>query len=350
MSETYDTSNTQRVLDRWVALLMLPLRGVLGWIFFAAAWRRLVLAPDKHDITSPSWLGHKVNTFMPHATEPVHSTLEYLAREPELMNAFTWVFTASELIVGLLVLAGLATRLSALAALGLGLGLMHTSGWLGPTCLSEWHTASLLIVTATMLMITGSGAVSMDDWLTRRSPALRRRQIWRLISGRISLTSGPPPGAIIALAASLTVYIVGMNQLYHGGVWGPLSNLSKRPGLIVDMHDLRPGAQHVTVSVYRDSGPETWGTHVIEVRLKDVSGDVLQRWDADGLRELSEASIVNTYVNAVHVGPHALEVPLGARATIALPLNQRLDPTGRYSIEFEEIGGLTFSSPAHTLN
>lgn len=330
-----DPDTHASTLARWTALTMLPMRLVVGWIFVAAAHRRLILAPAKHDMASPAWLGHKINTFMPHASGPFQPMLELFSREPELMNAFTWVFTGTELLVGVALLLGVASRLTGIVTLSLGVGLMHTSGWLGPTCLSEWHTASLLVLTSVMLTVQGSGSLSLDAWLGRRFPTLHRNRWWQRATRPADPSAPPSSKVIVGLATAVLLYVAGMNQLLHGGVWGPLHNDSVRPHL--ELEALAVGGGTASFSVYRDAGPETTGAFVVEARLLDAERNVVERWRVD---DFAAATFENVYVNAVHVGAHAMVVPLGGKAIVRLPSTA---PAGDYSLELEEVGGLVFS-------
>jgi thiosulfate dehydrogenase [quinone] large subunit len=331
--------------DALLARLMLPLRLVLAWIFLAAVWRRLVLAPAKHDPDSAAWLGHKINTFFPHATWPVHDVLAWLLERPPWLDAFTWAFTASEGIVGLLLALGLLSRLTGVGVVGLGAGLMHTSGWLGPTCLSEWHTASLLVTGGALLAFFGAGGFSVDRALERRRPGLAARRWWQRLARPGPGAASPSPRATWAWATALALYVVGMNQVHHGGVWGPLHNHSKIPGIHISRVELDPSGE-LRFRIFRDRGPETWGAHVIRVSLLDEAGREVFAWDARDLSRLPASALDNDFVNRVRPGPHSLEVPLGARSTVqlALPPGLSIDASQRHRVRLEEVGGLQFTS------
>ena len=105
-----------------IGLITLPIRLVCAWLFLAAALRRIVLKPGAHDMDSADWIGHKINTFMPHANGAFHDVLELLSRNPDYMNVFSYVLTYSELLVGVLLALGLLGRLTGLALLSLSVG------------------------------------------------------------------------------------------------------------------------------------------------------------------------------------------------------------------------------------
>jgi hypothetical protein len=65
--------------------------------------------------------------------------------------------TLSELALGVMLLLGCLSWLTGLFLVSVSVGLMHTAGWLGPTCLDEWQIASLLVVIGMVLTFFGSG-------------------------------------------------------------------------------------------------------------------------------------------------------------------------------------------------
>ena len=325
--------------------LVLPVRLVAAWLFLAAVWRRLVLAPEKHDMESAAWLGHKINTFFPHSTWPFRDLLDWFLRKPEALNGFLWAFTASEWIVGLLLLLGLATRFAGLALFGMSLGLMHTSGWLGPTCLSEWQTASLLVAAGLVVAFGGGGVFSLDHVIARRCPNLGERSWWRLVAGPVP-KNRPERRDLVALSVALLAlaYVMGMNQVHHGGLWGPLHNYSKVPDIQVSAPQIDGNGKAVGFTVFRDKGPEAWGTHVLEIRIEDERGRRIHRFGPQSLSALSPERIENVYPNEVATAEFGLVLPLGAKARLNLPLPEgvRLEPETDYRVVLVEAGGKRF--------
>ena len=97
------------VIYRYIGYAAIPLRLVLGWMFFSAAWRRVVLASGKLQPNSPLWVGHKFNTFLPHASNfmGVGSLIHLLILHPQGLAVFLNVFTVIEFLVGLSLIFGL---------------------------------------------------------------------------------------------------------------------------------------------------------------------------------------------------------------------------------------------------
>lgn len=336
----------ERHLEKGIGTLALPLRLVSSWLFLAACWRRLVLAPEKHHMGDPGWLGHKMNTFFPHSNFPFHDVLDVLLQYPVALDVFLWGFTLSELVLGLLLLFGVASRFAGIFQIGMAIGLMHTSGWLGPTCLSEWQTASLLISAGAVLALGGAGTLSVDAWAAKRWPNLTGKSWWFWLVG-LGQQSGSQAFRKVTVAAAIAglVYVMAMNQVHHGGVWGSLHNYSKVPDIQVT--DVSADDQDTfSFTAFRDKGPEAWGTHVIAVTLETSDGREVHTFDADDLTAMSPAAIENTYVNETVPGKYSLVMPLGskARLTFDVPAGKRLDPAEDYRVIMTEIGGRRFSS------
>src|SRR5262249_49552869 len=100
------------------------------------------------------------------------------------------LFSAAELIAGLALIAGLMTRLAALATIGFSTLLQLIFGWQGGTCIDEWTMASCNLATGATLLLAGSGAYSADNALVRRHPGLAERPWFRWASGSLPLPLG----------------------------------------------------------------------------------------------------------------------------------------------------------------
>lgn len=329
----------------YIGAIMLPLRLVTAWLFLSAVLRRFILAPGKHEFLSQQWLGHKINTFFPHATEPFRSGLEFLLQNPVSLDIFTYVFTFSELILGILLAMGFLSRFTGVFLVGLAVGLMHTAGWLGPTCLDEWQIASLLVTIGAVMAVTGAGSWSVDAWLVKKKPGLNTNRWWKLLAQPNFNTEKPLFKKIaVAVATVLTVYVVGMNQVHHGGLWGPLHNYSKKPGIILSEASIE-NSKTFSFTAFRDKGPEAYGSFIIKVEIKDAQGRSVHTFDDDYLKALPEDQFTNKYVNKIHTGEHSLVIPLGAQGELIfnLPGDKKLNPEEEYTIKMTEIGGRTYS-------
>jgi len=335
----------EKETKNYVGGIMLPLRLVTAWLFLSAVLRRFILAPGKHEFLSQQWLGHKINTFFPHANEPFKSGLDFLLQNPVGLDIFTYVFTFSELILGILLAMGFLSRFTGVFLVALAAGLMHTAGWLGPTCLDEWQIASLLVTIGAVMAISGSGSWSIDAWLIKKKPGLRSKKWWNILAQPNFETEKPLFRKIaITLATVITIYVVGMNQVHHGGVWGPLHNYSKKPGITLSNASIID-AKTFSFTAFRDKGPEAYGSFIIKIEIKKETGETIHTFKDEYLKNMPGDQFTNKYVNKIHTGDHSLVIPLGAQGdlTFKLPEGKKLTPTKEYTIEMTEIGGRTFT-------
>jgi hypothetical protein len=149
----------------------------------------------------------------------------------------------------------------------------------------------------------------------------------------------------IGAAVLVTLYVIGMNQVHHGGVWGNLHNYSKKPDIQLSNPELSQSGDF-SVTAYRDKGPEAYGTFVIQVQLKNAEGKTLHTINREELAAMPKADIRNQFVNKIAPDEHSLQIPLGAKGTLAfsLPANLDLTPDQAYQVTMTEIGGRTYRS------
>ena len=115
--------------SNYAGTAVLALRIVVGWTYFSALWRRLVLV-NKFDPEVANYIGYKFNHFLPHAFG-IKPIIEYLVTNPEVLWWFMVVFTIIEGVVGLLMMLGLFTRLASLGTFSLAIGILLGGGWIG---------------------------------------------------------------------------------------------------------------------------------------------------------------------------------------------------------------------------
>lgn len=122
-------------------IFTLSLRLIVGWTYFSAFWRRLVLE-NKLIPDATGYIGEKFNHFLPNSIG-IKPIIEYLVSTPDLLWWAMVIFTLVEGIVGLLYMLGFFTRLMSIGVFSLAFGILLGSGWLGTTCLDEWHLGSV---------------------------------------------------------------------------------------------------------------------------------------------------------------------------------------------------------------
>src|SRR5690606_23226239 len=154
-------------------LFTLSLRWVIGWTYFSAFWRRLIL-DNKLIPEEAGYIGEKFNHFLPNALG-IKPVIEYLVSNPDALQISMITFTIIEAIVGLLLILGLFTRLMSIGVLFLALGILLGSGWLGTTCLDEWQIGVLGVSGGCVLFFTGSGPYSLDHFFWENHFAFSRK-------------------------------------------------------------------------------------------------------------------------------------------------------------------------------
>ncbi|WP_427854619.1 TQO small subunit DoxD [Desulfotomaculum copahuensis] len=301
---------------------LVPLRLVLGWMFFSAWLRRFISVPAKMDPNSPLYIGKKFDTFLPHAVM-IKPMLQYLTTHPQLLHIFVYTFSWIEFLVGLSLICGLLTRLGALGGTLLSLGILMGAGWIGTTCLDEWQIGTVEGVASLVLLFTGGGLFSLDHlignrWLNSSSPGNDAGR--KLIIG----------ATVFALLITLGTY-----QIFFGG-FSSLHNDSKSPHLDLGGTSLTAGGV-LHLELYRDGGPDTYGSFVTSVKV-----DGLYTWTAAELAKTSPAAINNVYpLQKVKTGPEGLVVPLGARAGVSLrlPAGKAVQPGVSYHVTVYDVSG-----------
>lgn len=328
----------------WPALIVLPLRLIVGWTFFSAFWRRVALA-DELDPHAHGYIGEKFNHFLPHALG-IKPLIEYLVTHPPQLRVAMTVFTIVEALVGLCLVLGLFTRLSALVTSTLAFGILLGSGWLGSTCVDEWQIGILGVASGCALFLAGGGRYSLDHKLrsTYRRATHRPWIAW-LTSGGVAVAA-PAKAAILAVAAGTFVLALATNQYFHGGLVGPLHNDSVKPLMVASNASVTKDGVHVDLS--RTAGPDTYGAFLVHITVTDTTtARAALNVDTNALSALPPRDVVNRHVTLVHPGPYGLVVPLGSLAHLTIQQPPRpFNPTDAYSITLTDVSGARWTYPA----
>ena len=300
----------------YAGLALLAFRWVIGWTYFSAFWRRLVLE-NKLIPEEAGYIGEKFNHFLPNALG-IKLIIEYLVLHPEALQLSMVIFTIVEAVVGLLLILGLFTRLMGIGVFGLAMGILLGSGWIGTTCLDEWQIGILGVAGGFTIFLAGSSAYSFDNYLVKKNPALQDKKWFRWFA------SGDLPIANIQkIVLPVSILLIGLtlftNQVFHGGVWGKLHNKSVRPK--VEISNIRLDSGQLQFQVYRVEGADVYGSFLIGIEILDSGGEVLLSLDGKDLAEFSKDRIHNHYVTKVKPGKHSLIIPLGAKADLTLPVS-----------------------------
>lgn len=335
------TGNRLADPEIWAGTLLMPLRLIIGWTYFSAFWRRLIL-DNKLLPDGPGYLGEKFNHFLPNAFL-IQPAIEFFVTHPELLWWKLVFFTIVEGVVGLALMAGLFTRAMGIVTSLLALGILLAAGWLGTTCVDEWQIGILGIGGGLAFAYAGGGRYSLDCLLNRRFGEGRPG----VLSWSRSLKPGTAPfmGKLVIITSILAFGLALLtNQVFHNGVWGDLHNMSKRP--VVELSHARLDGDELTVRFYRVEGADVYGSFAIGLRVLDDSDNIVVAWSGEDLSQLSTAAIANEYIAKIKPGAHSLILPLGAKADVSLqhPDLREIEP-GTYRVELLDISGLSWTTP-----
>ena len=318
-------------------IFTLSLRLIVGWTYFSAFWRRLVLE-NKLIPDATGYIGEKFNHFLPNSIG-IKPIIEYLVSTPDLLWWAMVIFTLVEGIVVLLYMLGFFTRLMSIGVFSLAFGILLGSGWLGTTCLDEWQIGILGVSAGFTIFLSGGGKYSLDYLLL---PKLSKNKwlVW-LTSGELPLSIKQFSKVAISGAVLLFILTLYTNQVFHNGIWGPLHNKSVKPELKISNAKIQEDI--LTFKVYRIEGADVYGSFLIGITLKDENGKTILQKNGEELARFPLTRIKNDYVAKVAPGKHSLIIPLGSKATLTIRSDVFMDlPKGDYELILTDISGITW--------
>lgn len=320
--------------ENFAGIFSLSLRWVVGWTYFSAFWRRLILE-NKLIPDEAGYIGEKFNHFLPNALG-IKPIIEHLVTHSEQLQTAMVVFTIIEAVVGLFIIFGLFTRLMSLGVFGLALGILLGSGWLGTTCLDEWQIGVLGIATGFTLFLTGSDAYSLDKYFINKNYQFTTSKWYSWLgSGNLPIQNLKPLVLVISLLIfGLTLFT---NQYFHGGVWGKLHNKSVKPK--IEISNIRSSNSELTFEIYRTEGADVYGSFLIGIEIINEQNKVIKSWSIDEISSFDKEKINNHYVTKVKPGKHSLIIPLGAKADLILNIKD-VNITKNSRLKLIDISGL----------
>ena len=278
-------------------LFTLPLRWVIGWTYFSAFWRRLIL-DNKLIPEEAGYIGEKFNHFLPNALF-IKPLIEYLVSNPDALQISMITFTIVEAIVGLFIILGLFTRLMSIGIFFLAMGILLGSGWIGTTCLDEWQIGVLGVASGFVLFLTGSSTYSLDNYLKNKSyPFTEKKWFAFLGSGELPIKNLAPKVLVMSLIIlGLTLFT---NQYFHGGVFGTLHNKSVKPK--VEISNIQHNGSQLTFQLFRVEGADVYGSFLIGIQVLDENNQVVKSIGQEELASFPKEKINNHYVAKIKSG------------------------------------------------
>jgi thiosulfate dehydrogenase [quinone] large subunit len=270
-----------------------------------------------------------------------------------LLYAGVILFSAAELIVGAMLMAGVLTRAAALVSMGFSVLLMAMFGWQGATCIDEWTMAACNLAMGATLLLGGGGAYSIDNVLIRRNPALAGKNRFRWMAGSLPLPLKDIAFRNLALAilGFVLVFDVGTYSYYRGSVvtpfhGGPVSP-TKHHLTLGDARLLPDGAVRFHVSL--DAGTPEAPVHVVAAGLLDAHNQLLAHYDAVALSALPKTAFANDYAyNKFAPGPFGIRAAMGAAAMVTLPPPASGAIRQAKFVRLTDVDGRTFSATLDT--
>lgn len=319
-------------------LFTMAIRWVLGWTYFSAFWRRLIL-DNKLIPNEAGYIGEKFNHFLPNALG-IRPIIEYLVSNPEALQFSMVAFTIVEAIVGLFIILGLFSRLMSVGVFFLAMGILLGSGWIGTTCLDEWQIGILGVAGGFTLFLTGSGPYSLDAFLMKKKVTITQKKWFHYLgSGELPIRNLEPK----ILVFSILIFGLALmtNQIFHGGVYGTLHNKSVRPK--VEINNIHYQNHQLSFELFRVEGADVYGSFLIGIQILNEQGQVLKHIDQQELSEFPLEQINNHYVAKIKPGKHSLIIPLGAKADLKVDVSD-LEPQDIYSIKLIDISGIEWQA------
>src|ERR1700687_3108181 len=141
----YQTEARKRVASdaeqrawRISGISLMSVRVIQGFVYWGGGSRRFIYAPGKLNPHAAHWMANKFQSAMPGALFGMGHVISFMLHHFYLLYGGVILFSAAELIVGLMLMAGLFTRAAALASMGFSVLLMLMFRWPGGAGLGDW--------------------------------------------------------------------------------------------------------------------------------------------------------------------------------------------------------------------
>ncbi len=329
------------------SLIILPIRFVLGWIFWSGGSRRFFYAPEKLDPHSTTWLANKLQSAMPGAILGANYVISDLLQDFWLLYGMLVGFSLLELLSGLGLILGAFTRLCSLITLFLSISLMISFGWQGGTCMDEWTMAVGTFAMSAVLLLSGSPKYSIDSIFLNQRRYKESSTLAILASKPLSIKAFKWAGLLLTLLTiifTLTTYNYYRGAIYSHYHPGPVS--PTHFSVVLSQGAIQKNGA-VSFEIYISAGTSSVPTYIPKIELTNSEGQIIQAWTAQNLSQLTSSQIKNVYLyNKITTGPFGLIAPESAKALIILPttIQGNLAP-GNYQLQINLIDNTKWRLP-----
>ena len=336
---------------RLAGIALLATRFIQGFIYWGGGSRRFIYGPSKLDPHAPHWMAYKFQSAMPGALFGLDHLVAFMLQHFYVLYVGVILFSAAELVFGLMLMVGLFTRLAALVSMLLSVVLMALFGWQGATCIDEWTMAACNLAMGTTLLLAGGSAYSVDNVLLRIRPALSGKTWFQWMGGSFPLPLGDRAFRTLALTlfAFVAAYNVGTYNYYRGSVVTPFHSGPVSPTVHhLTMQDGKLLADgQVSFHVYLDGGTPEAPAHVVDATLLGPDRTVIEHWDAAALSSLPKGAFANDFAyNQFAAGPYGIRASMGAAATVTLPPvpHTNVSPGTPVTLRLTDVDGRSFTT------
>ncbi|WP_176083777.1 TQO small subunit DoxD [Martelella sp. HB161492] len=333
-----------------IGAAILANRLVIGWVYWGGFSRRFIYDLKKIDPESPGYLANKLVHAAPGVPFGFDNIVHWLLDHGTLLHIAVISFSLIELVVGIGLILGLATRFVSLVGIGLSVTLMIIFGWMGTTCLDEWTMAACSFAMTSVTLVTGSGPYSVDNLLVKSGRTQKTPWLAWATSGPIPLTRNRFIAITTLLGVIAFIFTVFFYGFYFDAIYSPLG---KRYNNLVPRITMSEGVLSngtASVHVYMDRGPDTQGAYIIQASLagKDSAEAPIATFTAEDLDNADRVTITDNRFapwSTCKQISYGIRCQLGSQAVLNFTLPADISAAGDLVLTLTDIEGKTFAAP-----
>ncbi|PRX01308.1 UNVERIFIED_ORG: thiosulfate dehydrogenase [quinone] large subunit [Martelella mediterranea] len=336
-----------------IGAAILANRLVIGWIYWGGFSRRFIYDLRKIDPESPGYLANKLVHAAPGIPFGIGNIVHWLLDHALLLHVSIIGFSLVELVVGVGLIFGVATRFVSLVGMGLSVVLMIIFGWMGTTCLDEWTMAACSFAMTSVTLVTGSGPYSIDNLLVKSGRTERTPWLAWFTSGPIPL----PRSRFIQITGLLGLLSFVFTVFFYGflfdAIYSPLGKRYDNLHPRVTMSDGVLSGDTASVRVYMDRGPDTQGAYIVHASLASKANPDQPVFDYDA-KALENKDIVNIADNrfapysTCKAIAYGIRCQLGSQATLNFAVPAGAATSDDLVLTLTDVEGKAFSAPLAT--